>query len=583
MAGSDGSRFRLSRRSALRMSVLGSGGAAFLAACGGGSKSDSGGGSASKPDLSTGTGAKVITATAAPAQDQAKRGGGITVGRTTKFLEHDMHTALAGTVWHLIGNRATVLDNWKGTLQGELAEKWEVPGDGTELILKVRPGVKIHDKPPANGRDFTAEDMAFNIMRISGKLDPQNAARYQRATTVTGLNKAEAVDKTTVKVTMDRPSSAFFRGLAEIRNMMMPKDVVEMAGFPSEPHKFAGTGPFKVDKFDDGVTLETSRHPNYFKKDQPWLDTYKVAFMPDRATLFTAFLSGQVDMFAGALPTEIDTAKKTKPDVQFFQWQDLNWDHLRFNIAKKPFNEFRVRKALFLATDFQEIGDGYWGPGWGYTGPLVPAHPEAYTQEEIAKLPGYNKETKEKDRQAAKEMMTAAGFPDGEITLQIMPQLPLTVSYNENALRFKGQMAKIWPKMKVEIVPPADTAAFNRLQAEGNFDMISYTITSLPDAVLELTSQYHSKGSRNYGKWNNPETDAILDKAFSELDNAKRTALLKDFQKKYFDEWMPIIQLVEQPERYLLANRIKGFDKTTGPWGFTGYRVYSSADAWWAQ
>src|SRR5215208_287091 len=372
-------RGRASRRGVLRVGALSAAGTAFALACGGGKDSGSTSG-----DLSTG--AVVVTATAT-AEEQAKRGGGITVFRTTKFLEHDMHTALAGTVWHLIGNRAVSLEQWKGTLEAELAEKWEIIGDGSEMVIHVRPGIKIHNKPPSNGREFTAEDMAFNINRIAGKYDPQNIARYQRASTLLGLNRAEAVDKTKVRIVMDRPSSAFFRGLAEIRNQMMPKDVVEQAGFPNNPEGFAGTGPFKIDKFEDSVKFETSRHPEYFVKDQPHLDTFRAVWMPDRATGLSAFISGQIDMFNGAQPAEIDTIKKAKPDAQFYQWQDLNWDHWRFNTSRKPFDDPRVRRALFLALDYQEIGDGYWGPGWGYTGPLVPAHPEALKAEEVAKLP----------------------------------------------------------------------------------------------------------------------------------------------------------------------------------------------------
>jgi len=566
---------RASRRSVLRVGVLSAGGAAFALACGGSKEK---GGTSS--ELSTGTGAAVVTAVP-KADEQARRGGGITVSpRQTKFLEHDMHTALASTVWHLIGDRAVTLEQWKGTLQPHLAEKWEIIGDGTEMVIRVRPGIKTHNKPPSNGREFTAEDMAFNINRIAGKLDPGNIARYQRASTLLGLNRAEAVDKTTVRIFMDRPSSAFFRGLAEIRNQMMPKDVVEQSGFPNNPEGFAGTGPFKLDKFEDGVKFEASRHPDYFVQGQPSLDTFRLVWLPDRGTVLAAFISGQIDMFSGARPAEIDTIKKAKPDAQFFQWQDLNWDHWRYNTARKPFDDFRVRKALFLALDYQEIGDGYWGPGWGYTGPLVPAHPEALTGEEVSKLPGYNKATKEQDRQTAKQLMTAAGYPEGAFSFAITPQL--SSSFLDNATRIKGQLAKIWPKMEVNLTPAADNAVFSSAQSSGNFDTISYTITSLPDAVLELTSQYHSTGSRNYGKFKNDEADNILDKALLELDANKRTSLLKDFQKKYFDEWMPIVQLVEQPERYFLNPRIRGFDRTAGPWGFTGYRVYSSAGSWWS-
>lgn len=556
--------------------ALSLGGAAFALACGGRR-------STTEPSqLSTGTGAAVITATPQTAGEQPKRGGSVTVFRTTKFNEHDMHTALAATVWHLIGNRAFSLDYWSGQLQPELVEKYEIPGDGTEIILQIRKSVRIHDKPPSNGREWTAEDTAFNINRIAGKYDPQNLARYQRASTLVGLNRAEAVDKYTVRVVMDQPSSAFLRGLAEIRNMMMPKDIVEQTGFPNNPQGFAGTGAFKIDRFVDGEVFEASRHPEFFVKDQPYLDGYRTVWMPDRATALSAFLSGQIDIFSGALPHEIETIKKTKPDAQFYQWQDLNWDHWRFNCQKKPFDDFRVRKALFLALDYQEIGDGYWGPGWGYTGPLIPAHPEALRADEVAKLPGYNKETKEQDRRTAAQLLTAAGYPEGAgISFNILPQVGS--SYLDNATRIKGQLSKLWPKMEVNLTPAADNASFSRQQAEGNFDTISYTITSLPDAVLELISQYHSKGSRNYGRFRNADADAILDKALLELDTGRRTALLKEFQKRYFEEWMPIVQLLEQPERYFVQVRVGGFDKTTGPWGFTGYRLLSSARWWWAR
>src|SRR5215211_1369775 len=125
---------RASRRQVLRLMGAGAGGVtAFAIACGGSKDS-------STTELSTGTGASVVTAVPSQQDEQARKGGGITVYRTTKFLEHDMHTALAGTVWHLIGNRAFVLEPWKGELQPQLAASQEIPGDGTELIIKVRPG-----------------------------------------------------------------------------------------------------------------------------------------------------------------------------------------------------------------------------------------------------------------------------------------------------------------------------------------------------------------------------------------------------------------------------------------------------------
>ena len=89
-----------------------------------------------------------------------------------------------------------------------LAGDWEEYAWGMTLTLKLEPNIATHDKAPTNGRLFNAEDMAYNLMRISGALDPANKARYQRAATLAGMDSAKAVDATTVQVKMAKPSSA---------------------------------------------------------------------------------------------------------------------------------------------------------------------------------------------------------------------------------------------------------------------------------------------------------------------------------------------------------------------------------------
>ena len=74
---------------------------------------------------------------------------------------HDMHTAGAGTVWHVLGGRGMRLGAFSGELEAEMVEEWEVVDDqGLELLMHVRPGMALHDKEPWNGRDFNAEDLA---------------------------------------------------------------------------------------------------------------------------------------------------------------------------------------------------------------------------------------------------------------------------------------------------------------------------------------------------------------------------------------------------------------------------------------
>src|SRR5262249_37088468 len=129
-----------------------------------------------------------------------------------------------------------------------------------------------------------------------------------------------------------------------------------------------------------------------------------------------------------------------------------------------------------------------------------------------------------------------------------------------------GQMQTVFPEMKVKLGPVADSATFSVPQAEGRFQMVGYTITCAPDAVLEFTSQYHSQGSRNYGHFNEPALHRLMDKAIVELKPDPRTAMLEEAQTRYMEEWMPMYVLCAQPKKYMLQGNIGGYDKVVGPW-----------------
>ncbi|HZU76223.1 MAG TPA: hypothetical protein VFA70_05625, partial [Dehalococcoidia bacterium] len=146
-------------------------------------------------------------------------------------------------------------------------------------------------------------------------------------------------------------------------------------------------------------------------------------------------------------------------------------------------------------------------------------------------------------------------------------------------------LKKVWPKMNVQVTPPSDSASYASLQAQGNFSTVSYTITTLPDAVLELASQWHTPtgqlGSRNYGHFKNADADALIDKAFATIDANERKSILQDFQKRYFDEWQPAIQLCEGMNREFTSAKLDGLDQVLGAWWYTGYRIQDRAGVYW--
>jgi ABC-type transport system substrate-binding protein len=589
---------RSSRRALLRAASYSGGGlaAALLVACGGGSNNNNkngannnagsapaGGASSAATRAASGATAAAAGATAAvkaatptgietAAPSPNKLGDKLMMGWPFFPRQYDAHTALGPEIWHVIGSRAIRRNAKTGALIPDVAASWEIADpSGTQLMIKIRPDVATHDKAPCNGRMFSAEDFAYNLTRITGALDPANKAQYQRAATLTGMDSATAVDATTVQIKMSTPNSGFFNGLAEFRNVLMPKDTVEQTGF-ANPAALSGTGPFVVQEFEDYKVAHFTRHPKYYVQNEPHFQDLNHITTIDPSAVISAFLSKQTAMISVANLPARDALQNGRKDASFVQTPGLNWYHLRFNTKKAPFSDPRVRQALSLVIDREALAKARWGTlQWALTAPLVPAFPEALTADQLKTYPGFNSPTKPQDIAQAQALLTAAGVSKIEANLLPATSVP-TDEWYENAVRVKDQIEKALSNVKLNLTPPADTAAFSQQQASGNFDLISYTITTLPDPVLEFISQYHTGGSRNYGAFSDPDADAMIDKALGTLDLNARSQILHDFQDTYLKKWLPAVQFYVNPDaryvdpHYVLENN----DQLVGPWNPAG-------------
>ncbi|MEI8259677.1 MAG: ABC transporter substrate-binding protein, partial [Deltaproteobacteria bacterium] len=189
--------------------------------------------------------------TAPVVQGKIKEGGSWTTAATATLKLNDAHTVTGNSVWNYVSERMLEPDPLTAAIRPNVLTSWEVADPaGTTLVFKVHPKLFVHDMPPYNGRQFTAEDVAWNLMRIGGlmakggPLEEKGAvplAQFQRASMVANITKAEAVDPLTVKVTLSRPNNAFFNGLTENRVPFMPKESADV-GF-GDQMKLAGIGP----------------------------------------------------------------------------------------------------------------------------------------------------------------------------------------------------------------------------------------------------------------------------------------------------------------------------------------------------
>ena len=574
----------LSRRAVLEAAGVGAFGLASAAmlGCGGGDT----GKPAAGPAGTTIAGAIAgggLPLTAPKVAGKPKYGGTWRVGASSVAVQYDAHTALGGNIWHNITERLLEMDPANGKVLPNLATSWEVADpSGLTLIFKLQPGIKMHNKPPWNGRDFTAADVAWNMERIGGLYAERlkiPLASFQRASMVANLKKAEAVDSTTVKVTLSRPNGAFFNGLTENRVPMMPKEMDDF-GF-KEPVKFAGVGAFEVTEWAPETRQVFKKFNNYFRKGEPYFDSFERIIVPDEAATQAAFISKQTQHLSTPSPGAVATVRQSRPDANLYTTVDGNWKMFRPQLqAYAPFADFRVRKGMFLAIDYTDLGNGWYGDGWGYQAALNPGFPEAWKPDKVKTLPGYNPDTKAKDIAEGQKMLAAAGFPLGKgIDFKLSTSGGAGSQMLDAGTRAQQHLTRAFPDMKVVIEPVSDGALVATRLAEGKFQMFARAITNVPDAVLEFISQYHTEGSRNYGKFSDKTLDTMMDKAIEELDQNKRRDTLELAQQKFMDEWMPQYVMYADARKEWVQGDIGGYDTTWGVW--FGYNSNLKGGRWY--
>lgn len=254
------SNYWTTRRVGSRRNVLVGGATASIAAslalagCGGGSgKSDTGGGAPA---------AGTSTSGASGAAETPKKSGLLKWHAGTSTVSSDpldpqISGGLAAVhVWPLITDRLVEPDNKKvEPVKGAIIEKWEQP-DKSTILLTVRQGVTWHAGKSTNGRPYTASDLAWQLDRMSGKLDPERKARFQWSTLINrGFDKAEAVDEKTVKVTFGTPNALFLNGLAYFRQLPTAKETVEKDPDFKNVAEFTGTGAYTITGWDDNARV----------------------------------------------------------------------------------------------------------------------------------------------------------------------------------------------------------------------------------------------------------------------------------------------------------------------------------------
>jgi peptide/nickel transport system substrate-binding protein len=387
-------------------------------------------------------------------------------------------------------------------IEPDLAERWEQPNP-TTYVFHLRRGVRFHNVAPVGGRELTSDDVVFSLSRILDQ-NPENIKRDLFSV----ITSYEAVDRYTVRVTLREPYAPLLANLATVFGAIVPRATVDFKQVA------IGTGPFILESFTRGGRYVYKRNPNYFERGLPYLDEIVIFILRDFATRAAALRAGRIDV-VDLLPWGQAQPLIKDGTLTWEKYQGIFSVHARLNTTRPPLNNEKVRQAMSLALNRQAIAIALGG-GEGVVNGPVPTGLGRWAVD-WRRLPFF-----QRDVAKARALLREAGFPDGFAIDAVGGSSP------DNRRIMLEAMGAQWRQVGIRLnIRLVDTATVATLRFQKDFTILAdnFTLSADPDSYLFL--EYYSQSSGNFGGYRDPQIDRILLAQRSELDVAKRVALVQ--------------------------------------------------------
>lgn len=432
-------------------------------------------------------------------------------------------------------------------LEPDLAKSWQVSGDGLTWTLRLRDDIKWHNKPPLNGRPFTAADVAWTI-----DLQKREGALRSLWEKVSH----EATDGSTVLLRLREPDADFLGATVGDRIFfVLPREVKEQSG--DFKGVAIGTGPYMLKEHKPNQSTTFERNPDWGEMGEdgrplPYIDEIRLIVFGDYTAEVAAMRSGQLDLnrVQGFTKLDADALKQSNP--KFIPYDDTAaaiWG-LNLNLSRTPFDDVRVRKAIALATDSQEIIDGGLRGGAIQSGFLPTTIVDyAWPLEKV-------REKFRPDPAKAKQLLAEAGYGPGQIQFAIKSSTgPTELPQAEITLK---QLEAAGIKARIEVEPTSNSTTLPKGEYEASWGALT-PASYFPDRWLG--SAIRTGGSRNYIFFGDPQVDALSVAQARELDPAKRKQVIDQLQDRLY-ELMPYIPVANLVYYRFFSCRMKNMRST---------------------
>jgi peptide/nickel transport system substrate-binding protein/oligopeptide transport system substrate-binding protein len=437
------------------------------------------------------------------------------------------------------------------TVVPALARFWKASRDARTWTFTLRSGVRFH-----HGREVTADDVVFSLTRLLDPATQSGAAdlfsnisgarefREGRTRTVKGL---VALDQHTVQITLDDADFPFVSALAVGHAKIVPRDVVEQQG-PAFGRHPVGTGPFRFERWEPGRAVVLAANADYFDEPPRIAQlVYRVFKGEQLGIMFEEFRQGRLEDCP--VPTQEAKEVIASGAYAYVKRPMISLRLYGLNTRVKPLNDVRVRQAVIHAIDREGLLEDLFPGRYVFARGILPPG-----------MLGFNPKLRgaayAPDRSRA--LLAEAGHAGG----RGLPPLAIWSSVrHEGAVREQERIRRALGAVGIgsELHYETDWPAFSRrLEARELpvFLYAWYADVPDPDNFLKL---FHSRNSRNFFGYANPQVDALLAQAQKEHDALQRVELYRKAEQMILTD-APLVPIMHHTYERLFQSYVRNVE-----------------------
>jgi peptide/nickel transport system substrate-binding protein len=454
------------------------------------------------------------------------------------------------------GSEAAVIADHN--IEPDLAVSVEAP-DAETWTVKLRPDAKFHNLAPVNGHAVEAADIKATFTRA---LDPATGNPNRGSLNMIDPAQIQTPDATTVVFKLAYPYAPFQKMLASpTYSWIFPREILAGGYDPSKV--VIGSGPFTLESYTPDVAYIYRKNPDWFEKGKPYVDSVRVAVLPDVAQQLAQFSSGSLDEYMPAI-NDLDTAKQRNPKATVIKADNGSPYPLYFQLGDpaSPFQDIRVRQAFSMAIDRDALSKVIYNGQTELT-VFVPAYMGKWAQRLPDLDPGIGQYYKYNPAEA-KKLLDAAGA--GALQLKIAYIVNGGGNFGPTYVKMGETIANMLNAagVKTTLVQQDYNKDFidtGRGSRQGYFDADTVLFAAVgfyTDADEWLFSYFHSKSTSNGEHLKDAALDAMIDKMRTIASEDDRLKAVLDIQR-YIAQRVYVVPTVGTYQWVMVQPRVRNY------------------------